>query len=193
MSDGWYPGAIKRNIKPGSNDPGIVPALAILHVAVSLVRSLFPFFKFRSGGIESHFYVRLSGKVEQYRSVHREADANLGANSYVVDGVRYGAVSIETAGLGVGNWNKRQLAAIQELLLWLHTEHGINLQAVPTPNPDREHGGVSYHSRHRSWSPVVKSCPGVGRIEQYRKVILPWMKSVRDCTHCCPVHCPRED
>jgi hypothetical protein len=188
---GWYPDAIHKNIKPGSNDPAILPALAILHVAVSLAESLFLFFKNLSGGVESHFYVRKDGTVEQYRSVLREADANLGANSYTVGGVRHGAVSIETGGLGGGTWNAKQLASIKALLLWLHTEHGINLKQVWKPQPSKEEGGVSYHSKFRAWSPVKKSCPGPDRIKQYTDVIVPWMREVRNCTQC-PVHCPKE-
>lgn len=188
---GWYADAIHKNIKPGSNDPSILPALAILHVAVFTGLSLFSFFRDRSGGIESHFYIRLDGKIEQYRSVLREADANLGANSYFIGGVRHGAVSIETAGLGGGSWNLAQQVAIKDLLLWLNEEHGIRLQPVLTPNPSKEEGGVSYHTRFASWSPVAKSCPGPKRIEQYKNWLRPWMRSVRECKHC-PVHCPKE-
>jgi N-acetyl-anhydromuramyl-L-alanine amidase AmpD len=192
MANGWYPKAVKKKIPAGVNDPEIIPALAILHVAVTTIASLFDFFLRRSGGIESHFYVRKDGTVEQYRSVFREADANLGANSYLIAGKRFGAVSIETAGLGPGWWNKAQKAAIKELLLWLNAEHGIRLRAVRLPQPDLAHGGVSYHTRFKSWSPVAKSCPGPNRIKQYNSWLLPWMSSVRNCTHC-PVHCPSEE
>ena len=187
---GWYPAAVQKRIPPGANDPTIVPALAILHVAVTNLASLFDFFSKRSGGIESHFYVRKDGTVEQYRSVHREADANLGANHYERDGVVYGAVSIETAGFATGWWNAAQKAAIKALLLWLHEEHKIRLTNVDEPTPDRAHGGVSYHTRFREWSPVAKSCPGPNRIRQYHRVIRPWMREQREpCLHC-PRHCP---
>ena len=187
---GWYPKAVQKRIRAGENDPPIVPALAILHVAVSLTDSLFGWFNGPSGGIESHFYVRKDGTVEQYRSVNREADANLGANSYTVDGVRYGAVSIETAGLAGGWWNRKQKDAITALLLWLHTEHGIRLEPVSGPFPTKFTGGVSFHSRFRQWSPAVKTCPGVNRIIQYRRWLKPWMaEQSAPCLHC-PRHCP---
>lgn len=191
---GWYPAAVKRQIPAGTNDPEIVPILAILHVAVSTALSLFPFFNGPSKGIESHFYVRWDGTVEQYRSVHREADANFGANSYPgADGVLVGAVSIEAQGLAGGVWRRKQLAAIKDLLLWLHTEHGIPLQPVTVPRPKTlAAGGVSYHSRYTLWSNVKgKTCPGAKRIMQYVSDIRPWMKSIQDCLHC-PVHCPKE-
>ena len=173
----WYPAAIKKPIPPGANDPVIVPALAILHVAVSLLRSLFAWFNGPSGGIESHFYIRKDGTVEQYRSVLREADANYGANSYTVNGTTYGAVSIETAGLALGWWNKTQKAAILALLSWLHEEHGILLRPVAGPFPTLAEGGVSYHSRYPQWSPVKKSCPGPNRTTQYTRWLLPWMRA----------------
>lgn len=189
---GWYPAATHKPIAAGPNDPIIVPSMAILHVAVSHAASLFDFFKYKSGGIESHFYVRLDGTVEQYRSVLREADANYRANSYLVGQVRYGAVSIETAGFATGKWNLAQMVAIKDLLLWLHKEHGVRLTPVSQPQPDLAHGGVSYHTKFKSWSNVAgKTCPGPGRIMQYAQDIVPWMKSITDCTHC-PVHCPKE-
>ncbi len=192
IGPGWMPGIIHKNIKPGSNDPAIVPALAILHVAVSTVLSLFPFFRDRSGGIESHFYVRLDGTIEQYRSVLREADANLGANSYRIGSVTFGAVSIETAGLGSGKWNDKQLASIKRILLWLNEKHQVPLKQVFQANPPREKGGVSFHTKFRSWSPVAKSCPGPERIKQYNDLIIPWMREQRMCDKCCPIHCPKE-
>lgn len=189
---GWYPKAEHKPIKAGDNDPAIIPALAILHVAVSWATTLFSFFKFRSGGIESHFYIQKNGTVEQYRSVLREADANLGANSYLVAGERLGAVSIETAGLASGWWNAKQKAAIQDLLLWLNAEHKIPLKPVLISKPSLAQGGVSYHTRFKSWSPVAKSCPGPNRIEQYRDWLKPWMAGITNCTGC-PVHCPPKE
>lgn len=186
--NGWYPKAEQKRIPAGANDPAIVPSMAILHVAVSEASSLFGWFSGPSGGIESHFYIRKDGTVEQYRSVHREADANLAANHYTVDGIVYGAVSIETAGFALGWWNKAQKAAIRSLLLWLHEEHRIPLHSVATPQPPRDRGGVSYHSRFPAWSPTAKSCPGPNRIKQYSRVLVPWMREQRNCLHC-PVHC----
>ena len=189
---GWYPAAIHKPIPAGPNDPVITPSMALLHVAVSHATSLFDYFKFKSGGIESHFYIRADGTVEQYRSVLREADANYKANSYLVGKTRYGAVSIETWGFGNGKWNLAQMVAIKDLLLWLNKEHQIPLKPVQQILPDRDHGGVSYHSKFKSWSNVAgKTCPGPKRIMQYSQDIVPWMRDIADCLHC-PVHCPKE-
>jgi hypothetical protein len=157
------PFAEHKLIPPGSNDPAIRPRMAILHIAVTDAWSLFDFFKFRSGGIESHFYITWRGKIEQYRDTEFEADANYRANPF--------AISIETQGWAGGKWNRAQRRAIKRLLLWLHEEHGI-----PLRKPGKWYGsGVGYHSQFPEWSPVAKSCPGAARIAQYIDWLLPWM------------------
>lgn len=107
---------------------------------------------------------------EQYRSIYREADANLHANNF--------AVSIETAGLGPGRWRRRQLRAIQDLLLWIEeeTNGAVPLEAIRDPYGD----GVGYHVQFGApgpWTPVAKSCPGPKRIKQFWDVLVPWMRS----------------
>lgn len=163
---GFYPSAVVKNIPPGVNDPAIDPRLAILHVAVSEGSSLHDFFRDRSGGVESHFYIRRDGTVEQYRSIYFQADANLNANDF--------AVSIETQGMGAGQWTPNQIAAIKKLLVWLHKEADIPLVRCQSADGF----GVGYHSQFRSWSPVVKSCPGPDRIKQFETVIVPWMNDM---------------
>jgi hypothetical protein len=163
---GFYPSAVIKQIPPGANDPAIVPRLAILHVAVSESSSLFDFFNGPSGGIESHFYITRSGLVEQYRSIYFQADANLGANNF--------AVSVETQGMGAGEWTQAQLDAIKKLLRWLHREAGVPL----TKCQAADGSGVGYHSQFRSWSPVVKTCPGPDRVQQFETVLVPWMNSL---------------
>lgn len=167
---GWCPFAIHKPIPPGANDPAIKPRAVILHVAVSLLGSLFSYFRYRSGGIESHFYITLTGKIEQYRSIYYEADANYRANPF--------AVSIETAGMGSGKWNRRQMAAIKKLLLWLKSE-GIPLKKITDPYGS----GVGYHTQFgapSAWTPVAKSCPGPERIKQYHDVLVPWMRDAEE-------------
>lgn len=162
---GFYPGAINKNIPPGANDPAIKPRVAILHVDAGNASTLFDFFRLRSGGIESHFHIRLDGVVEQYRSIYFQADANNLANDF--------AVSIETQGYGAGKWTDAQLEAIQKLLLWLNAEADIPL--VKCPKWDG--AGVGYHVQFGApgyWTPVAKSCPGPERVEQFNTVLVPW-------------------
>ena len=160
---GFAPFATVRNIPPGANDPEIKPRVAILHVDAANAESLFGWFSGPSGGVESHFFVKKTGKIEQYRSIYFEADANLGANPF--------GVSIETQGFAAGKWTPMQTASIERLLTWLETETDIPLRMATS----WKGSGVGYHSQFPQWSPVVKSCPGPDRIKQFHSWLIPWM------------------
>lgn len=193
MAGNFYPAAVKQNIRPGDSDPVIVPVGVVLHTAVSKARSLFGWFNGPSSGIESHFYIRRNGKVEQYRSARREADAQYLGNSWVgPDGVRYGFLSVETYGLGGWSWNKRQLQAIRDLIVWAHEEHGVPYRVVRDMQPPSvDRGGVGYHTQYAGWSNVPgKTCPGPKRIRQFNTELRRWLREQRKpCLHC-PTHCP---
>jgi len=169
-----YPVALQKLIAPGSNDPGIIPVGMVLHVAAMEGDSLHDFFATRSGGIESHFYIRYTGVVEQYRNTDHEADANLNGNSFVKDGKVCGLLSVETEGLGDGSWTDEQIESLKKLMLWVHETHNVPLQVCPTwMGP-----GFGYHIMFGSpgpWTPSVKSCPGPKRIIQFKNVLTPWM------------------
>lgn len=160
------PFAEHKLIPPPASDPRIKPRAAVLHVDAGGASSLFSYFRDRSGGIESHFHIRWDGVIEQYRDTDWQADANYLANDF--------AVSIETQGFGGGTWNKRQVASIGRLLLWLHETHGIPLAKIST----WDGAGIGYHVQFGApgaWTPVAKSCPGPERIKQFETVLVPWM------------------
>lgn len=159
-----YGPAIKKLIKPGPHDPRIDPSLVILHIAVSEAESLFGYFNGPSGGVESHFYVRKNGVVEQYRDTAFEADANTDANPY--------AISIETEGLEHGTWTKAQLESIKAIIVWARDTHGI-----PLTVPQKWNGsGVGFHVQFPGrWDRRGATCPGPARQRQYWEVLVPWM------------------
>ncbi len=164
------PFAKAKLIDPGSSDPRITPRVAILHVDAGGAKTLYSYFKYRSGGIESHFHIRWTGVIEQYRDTDWQADANYRANDF--------GISIETQGFGNGRWTKRQRESIQRLLLWLHETHGIPLRVPPA----WDSSGVGYHIQFGTpgyWTNVAKSCPGPERITQYRRWLVPWMRTTR--------------
>lgn len=167
---GLCPFATKKLIPAGDNDPAIDPRVAILHVDAGNAESLFDYFSNRSGGIESHFFIKVNGDIEQYRNIYRQADANLDANDF--------AVSIETQGYGSGTWTVKQLESIKILLRWLNkeTEGKIPLRKIETWNGS----GIGYHTLFGApshWTPVAKTCPGPERIKQFNALLVPWMKS----------------
>lgn len=171
-----YPPAVKKLIRPGSNDPAIEVVGAILHVDAGNNESLYNYFNGPSGGIESHFHIRKDGTVEQYRDTGFEADANYKANSFYEDGRRKGFVSIETQGYGAGEWTPAQLTSIRRLLTWLAAMHRFPLRKVTSSTGP----GVGYHTMYPGvWTPYAKSCPGPDRIRQFNRSLVPWMDSGR--------------
>lgn len=160
-----YPAAVKRLIPLDPRmDPPIKATTVILHVAATEATSLAPYFTSGSGGVESHFYIRYDGTVEQYRDTGWQADANMDANGF--------AISIETQGLAAGTWTVQQLDAIKALLLWCRDTHGIPLRVCPRWDAP----GVGYHVLFEAqWDRRNASCPGPNRIRQFNDVLVPWM------------------
>ena len=164
-----YPKAVLRLIPPGANDPRIRPRLAILHTDAGNATSLYNYFNGPSNGIESHFHIRKTGVVEQYRDTAYQADANFKANDY--------AISIETQGFGTEAWTPEQMAAIKDLLLWIFATHPEVLRQVTQTATG---SGVGYHIMFGApgpWTPNARSCPGPLRIKQFREDITPWLKA----------------
>jgi len=165
----WYPAAIKKNIAPGKNDPKIRVRGIINHIRAGLGDSLFDVFQSR-GGIESHFYIRNSGIVEQYRDTDYEADAQTDGNSFIIDGVRWGHISIEHEGKDGDLLTPQQLEADKKLFLWIHSTHGVPLQRLP----DWNGRGVGWHCQYPEFNPLRKTCPTRKRIDQIITVLEPW-------------------
>jgi hypothetical protein len=138
--------------------PKITATQVILHSAVGS-NSLYNYFGRSNVVVESHFWVSLDGRVEQYMDTARQADANYKANCR--------AISIESADNGDPDdfpWTDAQLEAISRIVAWAHVTHGIPIQ----PCAEWDSPGVDYHSKYPGiWTPVKgKTCPGTDRIEQ---------------------------
>ena len=171
-----YPKAKYRPVTGLEKDPPIIPIGVILHTRAGTGPSLFDYFNGPSGGVESHMYLTFDGKWEQYRDTEREADANLHGNSFVIDGKRYGFISVETEGGAGDDWTPTQLAELKAFIAWASKEHGFPLRVCPAWNK----AGVGYHTMWGApgpWTPVAKDCPGKKRIAQFNTVIVPWMKN----------------
>lgn len=160
----WCPFAIHKPLSENRTQGTITPRAVILHTAVSGAASLFDYFENRSD-LESHFYVRDDGTIEQYLDTTRRGDANRNANSF--------AVSIETQDNGkIVPWTPAQLDALVKLVDWLCTVHSIPRVQIPTADG----AGIGWHVMFGApgpWTPVAKSCPGAPRIGQTRTTIIP--------------------
>lgn len=186
-----YSGARVRLIPAGSNDPRIIPIGVILHVDAGNSGSLYDYFANKSGGIESHFFIRKDGGVEQYRDTTYEADANYHGNSFQgSDGRTYGFISVETQGYAAGEWTPEQLDQIRKLLLWAHEVHGIPLRVCPAWNA----AGIGWHVMWGAPGPWTnasgKVCPGPDRVKQFNSILVPWFKTALGSTDVTP---PKED
>lgn len=170
MTKGLMPGAIHKIIPPGSNDPAILPCGVTFHIAVSKSDSLYDYFAHKSGGIESHFYVRSNGIIEQYRNIFREADAQSDGNSFYRNGQRFGFISVESEGMGAGKWTYAQLESFKRIVDYVKSERNFPLRQAPAWN----RGGLGYHCLFREWNPNNHSCPGEQRIKQFHNYLVPW-------------------
>lgn len=172
----------KTRITSGlENDKNIHSIGLILHLAVSNAPSLYPQFSGPSKGIESTLWAvrrsdKSNGENEQYRPVGREADANLKANSFYRHGRWLGFTSLETQGTDEhGTWTDYQLDAIKRVFRWGHGEWGWKYRVCPGAFSS----GLGYHTMWGApsqWTPVAKTCPGSGRIEQFHDVLVPWLR-----------------
>lgn len=164
-----YPKARYRPVVGLSNDPPIIPIGVILHVRAGTGPSLYPYFNGPSGGIESHMYLTFDGHWEQYRDTTREADAQGDGNSFIINGKRYGFISVETEGGPNGTWTPTQLREIDEFIRWAAKTHGFPLRKAPAWN----RSGVGYHSLFDQWNKNAHTCPGPERIKQFNTIVLP--------------------
>lgn len=131
-----YPAGHYRPVAWAEARDDSTPAnMAVLHVTASLSDSQFGYFNNPKNGACSNFHVALDGEVEQYIDTDRLSAAEVeGSND---------AISIETAGLGYGQWTPAQITSLVALLAWINATHGIPLHAKQTSRPDE--AGIGWH------------------------------------------------
>lgn len=183
-----YPGAISKPITASKGRQRLMLFNRVnAHVAVSEADSVHGFFN-RTGQVDSHFYIRRDGTVEQYVDTDWRAFADLDGND--------ATISVETQG-GVTNadsepWTPEQVEALAQLYAWAVTTHGIerkiatsshlgersrglswhrlgidgNFPDLPDVGAGRtQRGGGMHYSRVRG-----KLCPGAGKIAQIQGI-----------------------
>lgn len=177
----WMPGALRKplvrnytNARRSSTDA------VVLHVAVSESATLSGWFNNPRAGASSHFYVRRDGTVEQYLPIDKISWAGVRSDQR--------AISIETQGMGTGEWTAAQLQAMADIIAFCRVKYpAIPVQEMKSSK--RSEKGIGYHrlgvpgSRVQKaigrsltggelWSGAVgKICPGFERIKQVPKVV----------------------
>lgn len=194
----WYPEAIRKPVTRyalgGSNHEVMRrPHRVCIHTAVSSGDSLFGLFN-TPGNAVAHFYVRESGRIEQYVGTNVRASANLDGNGDMI--------AIETWDGGKERaLNDAQVTAIAELLVWINRRkdrHGVPLRRLPDSRPGRK--GVGWHrlgidgnfpepdgellggrvDGGEHWSTSFgKECPWDVKIKQTVEKVLPMARKIK--------------
>jgi hypothetical protein len=153
----------------GTPGAAIIPRTVIVHSEATANGLALP----RDGApLEWHFMVRNDGSVLQHVDTERRADANNKANAF--------AISIETEDDGDPDrepWTDAQLWALDRLIRWCASAHGIPLRVAPTWSS----AGIGYHTMFGApspWTPVSKTCPGRARKQQWHEVLAPRLLAV---------------
>lgn len=162
------PFAVHKLLPENKTQAPIDPDQVIYHTAVDALgaTSLFSFFA-GSITLESHFFIKMNGVIEQYMDTRVRADANRYANSR--------AISIETEDEGDPAripWSSEQVKALVRLTDWLCDTHPKILRRKC---PAWDQAGIGYHSMWGApspWTPSAgKTCPGAARIPQVPSII----------------------
>lgn len=177
----WFPGAVRKPLAHNfTNKVRKTTNAVVLHVAVSESATLHGWFNNPRARASSHFYVRRDGTVEQYIPVDKISWAGVKSDQR--------AVSIETQGMGTGEWTYAQLDAMAAIITWCRTKYpNISVREMGTSK--RSETGIGYHrlgvpgsqtqkllgrslTGGELWSGAVgKICPGFERIKQVPLVV----------------------
>tara|TARA_R110000787_G_scaffold31077_1_gene82771 strand:+ start:409 stop:1428 length:1020 start_codon:yes stop_codon:yes gene_type:complete len=157
------------------------PTQFIVHTAVDHPgpTDLYNYFGRTDVTVESHWWLTMDGRLEQFIETNVQAHANLHGNSR--------ALSIETEDEGDPAhtpWTEAQIDTLVGLLVWVHQEHGIPLEIM-----DRwDRPGLGWHSMWgfvdgenltggyyiNPWTNSRgKTCPGKLRIRQFIDIVIP--------------------
>lgn len=179
-SDGWLykldpndgsPALIVKPLPQALTQAMIVPWMIINHTQASGgqvgLESAWSYDTHRTDGIEAHLLCAMDGTVMQTMPFTRRADTSYKANSFYVDGVLCGQVSVESQDLGSATvdqtpWAPAQLESLCQAWAAVCKTYGIPVQPVPSAFGR----GVSQHNAFPEWSKSGHSCPGTARTAQ---------------------------
>lgn len=168
----WYPNAIRMEIPESGSQTTIIPDQMIFH-SIAAPWSLERLREhWQSTNLESHFGLEYSGRLGQYMTTTRRADATSAANRRPNG---HGAISIETSSntKATDPWTDAQIDALVALGVWGHETHGIPLRVCRSWDDP----GFGFHRLFREWNPDVHACPGDLRAQQFYDVIMPRIKN----------------
>lgn len=177
----WMPGAVRKPLTRNyTNASRSTTDAVVLHVAASEAASLQGWFNNPRAKASSHFYVRRGGVIEQYIPIDKISWAGVKSDAR--------AISIETQGMGTGEWDTGQVNAILAIIAFCRQHYGgIPLRQMTSSK--RGEKGIGYHrlgvpasmtqkllgksmTGGELWSGAVgKVCPGAARIRQVPTIV----------------------
>lgn len=179
-------GGLHKLLPEWNSQPQIRPVGLVKHTIVGSAAGAFAYFRDLTG-VESTFILPKTGQIWQLMDTERTADAQVAGNRWVVAGVAYGYLSVETEDNGDPEhdpWTAQQLDSLRWLEDKLARVHGWPRKQTTRPSgitvPD---GGSGYHSmwgvnsrtaQPNPWTTANgKTCPAGPRIAQYKTTLLP--------------------
>lgn len=162
-----YPAAVTRLIPEAHTQPTITPRAVIVHSQAGRGSLYGWWLNPASKGLECHFWVSESGKVEQYVPTTVRADAQGAANAFAI------SIETESSVQATERWTAAQAAALVDLIDWCCRVHLIPRRQMSTPVDS----GLGWHVMFGAPGPWTrargKTCPGPARIPQFRDEIIP--------------------
>lgn len=177
----WMSGVLRKPlVRNYTNARRKVTDAIVLHVAAGEAASLQGWFNNPRAGASSHFYVRRDGTVEQYLPIDRISWSGVRSDQR--------AISIETQGMGHGEWTAAQINAIVKIVRYCRDKYPT-IPARQMTSSKRTEKGIGYHrlgvpgsyaqkalgksqTGGELWSGAVgKICPGPDRIKQVPTIV----------------------
>jgi hypothetical protein len=157
-----YPGAVWKPLQAGNYTPGGVnrpPRGMVLHIAEGSSQSGVWNWQNSQRDVSSYFIVGKDGTIWQAVDLNDKAWTQSAGNS--------DWIGIENCGYHTEALTAAQVEANAHLFAWLHTEHGVPLQATDDPNGH----GLGWHGMGgKAWGGHY-GCPG-DQIRNQRQQII---------------------
>ena len=162
-----YPAASWRPIPETHTQGRIRPRAVIVHSTAGRGSLYGWWLNPDSDGLEAHFWVAETGRVEQYVDTTVRADANGDANAFAI------SIETESSPAATERWTEAQARAIVDLIVWCCRTHGIPPRVMTSSTGS----GLGWHVMFGApgpWTKVRgKTCPGPARIPQFRGEVVP--------------------
>lgn len=175
----FYPYATQQLLSPEATkpygqggEPTIIPRQVIFHTHgfAGSSESVGRYFGKDSIHVEAHASTKLDGRLIQFQSFDRQADAQSWANGFTLPnmpGKLFGAISLEHEEDASHRFSHAQIITDGLFLAWCSVHLGIPLQILR----GQSDAGIGWHKQFAANNPNHHSCPYDGQVAQIREII----------------------